>query len=203
MLGIFQGKNILASALERHQVEVFKQGVHTFYEGCISYLQEWGSSFYDMKCLSWTLLEHPPEWDEVECSLRYVSSKLAHININETELFDKVTSVKTYTSDNIEQWNRDTKPADERWAEMFKHFKQGSIPFKNVAIICQFAMCLPGTNASLEHIFSIMNNTWTNERNRLGLVTLKALLITRVKFHARLVDNHSLLKKIHSNMKYS
>uniref|UniRef100_A0A1A8CP43 HAT C-terminal dimerisation domain-containing protein n=1 Tax=Nothobranchius kadleci TaxID=1051664 RepID=A0A1A8CP43_NOTKA len=201
-------KSILATQ-ERPQVEVFKQSVHTFYEGCISYLQEWSSSFTDMKCFSWTLLEDPPGWDEVESSLRYVSSKLPNIHINETELFDEVTSVKTYTSDKIGQWDRDIKPADERWAEIFTHFKHQNVPFKNVAVICQFAMCLPGTNASVERIFSLMNNTWTNERNRLGLETLKALLITRVnfdgcsEFHARLVDNHSLLKKIHSNMKYS
>ncbi|XP_070412140.1 uncharacterized protein [Nothobranchius furzeri] len=201
-------KSILATQ-ERPQVEVFKQSVHTFYEGCISYLQEWSSSFTDMKCFSWTLLEDPPGWDVVESSLRCVSSKLPNIHINETELFGEVTSVKTYTSDKIGLWDRDIKPADERWAEIFTHFKHQHVPFKNVAVICQFAMCLPGTNASVERIFSLMNNTWTNERNRLGLETLKALLITRVnfdgcsEFHARLVDNHSLLKKIHSNMKYS
>uniref|UniRef100_A0A8C6UAT9 HAT C-terminal dimerisation domain-containing protein n=1 Tax=Neogobius melanostomus TaxID=47308 RepID=A0A8C6UAT9_9GOBI len=202
-------KSLLVGFQERHQVDVFKKGVQNFYDCCISYLQEWGSPFIELKCLSWTLLEHAPEWDEVECSLRYVSTKLPQSDISETELFDEVTSVKTYTSEKIEQWNTISTPADERWAEMFTHFKHSHVPFRNIFVICQFAMCLPGTNAPVERIFSIMNNTWTDERNRMGLDTLKALLITRVnfqyscsEFYTRISDNRSLLKKVHSSMKY-
>uniref|UniRef100_A0A8C6U2L6 HAT C-terminal dimerisation domain-containing protein n=1 Tax=Neogobius melanostomus TaxID=47308 RepID=A0A8C6U2L6_9GOBI len=195
-------KSLLVGFQERHQVDVFKKGVQNFYDCCISYLQEWGSPFTELKCLSWTLLEHAPEWDEVECSLRYVSTKLPQSDISETELFDEVTSVKTYTSEKIEQWNTISTPADERWAEMFTHFKHSHVPFRNIFVICQFAMCLPGTNAPVERIFSIMNNTWTDERNRMGLDTLKELLITRVnfqyscsEFYTRISDNRSLLKK--------
>lgn len=159
-------KNIVMNFQERHLVEVFRQGVLSFYDCCISYLQTWGSTFCEVKCLSWTLLEHIPEWDEVESSLRYVSSKLPQTDINETELFDEVTFVKTYTSGKIEEWNTALVPVDERWTEMFTHFNQGHVPYKNISIICQFAMCLPGTN--VERIFSIMNNTWTDERNRMG-----------------------------------
>lgn len=133
-------KNIVMNFQERHQVEVFRQGVLSFYDCCISYLQEWGSTFCEVKCLSGTLLEHIPEWDEVESSLRYVSSKLPQTDINETELFDEVTSVKTYTSEKIEEWNTALVPADERWTEMFTHFNQGYIPYKNISIICQFAL---------------------------------------------------------------
>lgn len=134
-------------------MEKFKKSVQSFYKCCISYLQEWGSPFSELKCLSWTLLEHTPEWDEVECSLRYVSTKLPQIDISETELFDEVTSVKIYTSDKIGQWNTASTPADERWAEMFTHFKQSHVSFKNVFAMCQFARCLPGTNALLSAFF--------------------------------------------------
>lgn len=117
--------------------------------------------------------------------------------------------VKTYTSEKLEQWNTTSTTADERWAEMFRHFKQSHVPFKNISALCQFAMCLPGTNAPVERIFSIMNNTWTDERNRMSLDTLKALLITRVNIHVScsefyesITPNHSFLKKVHSSLKY-
>uniref|UniRef100_A0AAQ6A1P8 HAT C-terminal dimerisation domain-containing protein n=2 Tax=Amphiprion ocellaris TaxID=80972 RepID=A0AAQ6A1P8_AMPOC len=176
---LFMGLKVksLLSGFPEHQVNVFKARVQNFYDCCISYLQEWGSPFRDLKCLSWTLLDHTPEWDEVESSLRYVSTKLPQTDISETELFDEVTSVKTYTSEKLEQWNTTSTTADERWAEMFRHFKQSHVPFKNISALCQFAMCLPGTNAPVERIFSIMNNTWTDERNCMSLDTLKALLI--------------------------
>uniref|UniRef100_A0AAV2L3F0 Uncharacterized protein n=1 Tax=Knipowitschia caucasica TaxID=637954 RepID=A0AAV2L3F0_KNICA len=66
-------KSLLVGFQERHQVDMFKKGVQNFYDCCISYLQEWGSPFTELKCLSWTLLEHAPEWDEVECSLSSTS----------------------------------------------------------------------------------------------------------------------------------
>ena len=65
------------------------------------------------------------------------------------------------------------KPADERWVEMCAHFRSREILHKNLFLICQFVVCLPGTNAPVERIFSIMNNTWTDERNRLNVPTLK------------------------------
>ena len=54
------------------------------------------------------------------------------------------------------------------------------IPYKNICLICQVAMCCPGTNAPER--FSIMNNTWTNERNRMTVPTLKMWLVTRSNF---------------------
>lgn len=91
------------------------------------------------------------------------------------ELLEEVTSVKTYRSGKIRQWDRDTKSAGERWAEILKNVKHHNVPFQNVAIICRFSMCLPGTNASVEHKFSLMTNTWTNERIFLGLDTFKRM----------------------------
>lgn len=80
------------------QVDVFKNCVQNFFDCCISYFQQWGSLFTESQCLSQTLLEHAPETDEVECSLRNVSTKLPQTGISETELIDEVASVNTYTS---------------------------------------------------------------------------------------------------------
>ncbi|KAJ8369730.1 hypothetical protein SKAU_G00097580 [Synaphobranchus kaupii] len=181
-------KNLLTALDDLRKAGVFRNGVCAFYECCISYLQEWGETFPEVKVLSWTLLNSVPQW--VECSLQYVTSKLRQSNIDEAQLFDETTSVKMYTTEKVAQWNTDGKPADERWAEMFAHFQTRGVPFKNIGLICQFAMCLPGTNAPVERIFFIMNNTWMDERNHMGLTTLKALLITRVNFYDSCAEFH-------------
>ena len=51
------------------------------------------------------------------------------------------------------QWNVDGKPADEHWAEIFR----------NLTLIY--------TNAPVEQIFSIVNNTRTAEGNRMAAPT--------------------------------
>jgi hypothetical protein len=54
-----------------------------------------------------------------------------------------------------------------------------------------------------------MISLWTNEKNRLSVETVKALLIVKVffnkdcvEFHNLVKHNHSLLEKIQSSEKY-
>jgi hypothetical protein len=54
-----------------------------------------------------------------------------------------------------------------------------------------------------------MNSLWTNEKNRLSVETVKAMLIDKVffskdcvEFHDLVKPNHSLLEKIQSSEKY-
>ena len=87
--------------------------------------------------------------------------------------------------------------------------KKGHSVQKYICLICLFSVCLSGTNVPVERIFSIMNNTWTDERNRMT-PTSKALLVTRAgfddtcpQFHSsRLSANKSILEQIHSSNKY-
>jgi hypothetical protein len=57
--------------------------------------------------------------------------------------------------------------------------------------------------------FSPMNSLWANEKNRLSVETMKAMLIVKVflnkdcvGFHNLVKHNYSLLEKIQSSEKY-
>ena len=87
---------------------------------------------------------------------------------------------------------------------MFAQFRSSGNPYKNMCLICQFAMCLPSTN--VERIFSIMNNTC----NHMTTPNLKVFLVTRANFDdtcpqfhiSRLSANNSILGQIHCPNKY-
>ena len=71
-------------------------------------------------------------------------------------------------------------------------------------------MCLPGTNAPTERLFSVMNNIWTAEKTQLNVSTLKAILIVKTNFELNCVDfydkffqNVPILNKICSSEKYN
>ncbi|MEE6523997.1 hypothetical protein FKM82_023176 [Ascaphus truei] len=71
-------------------------------------------------------------------------------------------------------------------------------------------MCLLGTNAPVEKIFSDMNTTWADERDAMGLETLKASLITRVncdqshtEVHEQLLETTGGLQETQSPDEYS
>jgi len=68
---------------------------------------------------------------------------------------------------------------------------------------------IPGTNASVERVFSHMNRLWTDEKNRLKINTVKTMItvkpffkVTCSEFHNLLSENEKLQKEIHSNQKY-
>lgn len=53
-------------------------------------------------------------------------------------------------------------------------------------------MCIPGTNAS---VFSTMNTTWTDEKNRFHVTTIKLMLIVKIFFKETCCEFHNLLLK--------
>jgi hypothetical protein len=81
---------------------------------------------------------------------------------------------------------------------------------KNISTVILFSLSLPGTNATGERVFSLVNVLWTDERNRLQVPTVK--LVVPVKhhfrnykcpeFHELLLRSCKILEQIHSSAKY-
>jgi hypothetical protein len=69
---------------------------------------------------------------------------------------------------------------------------------------------MPGSNASVELIFSLMNSLWTDERTRLQLDTVKSVVIVKThykdvscsEFFDIISNDRKLLEKIHSSRKF-
>lgn len=125
----------------------------------------------------------------------------------DTELFACVANY--ITSEKISEWNAANVTTDQRWVELFTHLKDKNINHQRMSELVQFIMCLPGTNASTERVFSQMNKLWTSEKTQLQIPTLKALLVTKINFKQSCMDFYrllqstpGLLKKIASNKKY-
>ncbi len=50
------------------------------------------------------------------------------------------------------------------------------VPCNNLNLIVQFILCLPGTNAATERVFSLVNDLWTEKKSQIKVETLKDLL---------------------------
>jgi hypothetical protein len=69
----------------------------------------------------------------------------------------------------------------------------------------EYSLSLPGTNAPVERVFSLINNTWTSEKTQLQLKNLKAILAVRFnnkptcsEVYQQILQNQKLCKTIHS-----
>lgn len=98
----------------------------------------------------------------------------------------------------------------QRWGSLLNHFQQNEIPPTNLAKLASVVICLPGSNAPVERVFSLMNDVWTAERNRFNVCTVKALLTVKTNFNLtcqgfmeKLAEDKQILRKIHSSEKYT
>jgi hypothetical protein len=63
--------------------------------------------------------------------------------------------------------------------EVFTYFNANDLAHVNFSIIVEYILCLPGSNAPVERVFSHMNKIWSSEKTQLGVSVLKAIFITK------------------------
>jgi hypothetical protein len=85
---------------------------------------------------------------------------------------------------------------------VFSHFSEKMVPYLQLQGLVEISLCLPGSNASVERVFSAMNMIWTSQRSRLCLQTVKSMLavltnfpMTCQQFVAKLGSSQDILKK--------
>ncbi|XP_055524117.1 uncharacterized protein LOC129717880 isoform X1 [Wyeomyia smithii] len=194
--------------------ELFKTSVLKFYQKCIDYLDARVVQFEHVDFLKWVNFRDTLDWQSIQTSFEYISKFTnshgsADADKQEAELFEEVSYAKKYANEEkIISWNDSNVEVEERWVELFMHLESNNIPFNNLKKIVEFALCLPGTNAVTERIFSVVNKIWTTEKTQLSVETLKAMLQLRFNFDetcevfGKNVNNVSLLRKVHNAEKY-
>lgn len=83
------------------------------------------------------------------------------------------------------------------------------VPYLNFARVVEYILCLPGTSAPVERVFSSIKNIWKTESANLQNDTLKSILLIKtnlnyscVEFYQFLKKTPELLKQIASQEKY-
>ncbi|ODM88006.1 putative zinc finger protein, partial [Orchesella cincta] len=177
----------------------FMEYVDSFFETALEYLKNWTAEF-----------DKTEKTDSVEALENVVTeAKCYGLNLDEAKLFDEYSCLNAYlTKENLVELES-AAGIDEKWQRILHHFDAEAIPMPLLSLVVGFALCLPGTNASVERVFFIMNDVWSSEKTTLGLETLKALLNLKInanyscrELHTELKKQPAILKQIHSSNKY-
>jgi hypothetical protein len=81
---------------------------------------------------------------------------------------------------------------------------------KNTQLILEFFFAIPGTNATIERVFSITNALCTDGKSCFFVETIKRVIVTKTHFeelscnncYTLISDNPRLLQEIRSSTKY-
>lgn len=160
---------------------------------------------------SWAVLRKVPLWKDVEDTMiKLDTKKLYDAKENAVKLHRQFGYVKTYCSESkIKQWNDEKIPITNRWVEIFSHLERENCDFDEMAAIIEYILCMPGSTASVERVFSGMNKTWTEEKTKLTVETLKAILTVKVNLKMTCLEvftwlksQPEMLRQIQSKEKY-
>lgn len=100
---------------------------------------------------------------------------------NSTKLHMQFGYIKNYCSnEKICQWNNDNVSTVNRWVEIFQHLNTENCEYDQMATLVEYILCLSGSTASVERVFSQMNKTWIDEKTKLKTETLKAILTIKI-----------------------
>ncbi|XP_051167012.1 uncharacterized protein LOC127285186 [Leptopilina boulardi] len=189
--------------------EWFKSQVKLFYNNCLSYLDSWSEDVQIGNSFNWVLLSTVPQWEEVSVTHEEMVQSF-NLEINENDLFDELSYVKEYVLNKVNKWNEKKIAIDQRWVEIFQHFESQHVPYVNIVKLVEYCLCLPGTNAPTERVFSGINQIWTSEKSQLSVETLKNTLFVKYnlegsceEFYNFVESKEDILRQIHSSEKYA
>ena len=143
-------------------------------------------------------------WNNAKNTIKMLSK---YIKVNEEQYFDEFMAFINIFQDKFDDWSKNVILVEQKWVQIFNIFKEKDIKVSNLAmvVVCTF---LPGSNASIERVFSLMTTTWTDVRNQLYTKTIECCLITKtyglscIEFYNEIIKNPTLMKKVHSTEKY-
>lgn len=182
-----------------------------FSETCLDYLERWTAQFHHVESFQWAGLKKELTWNQVEETAEFLIQRNV-LNRDDVDrgLFDQYGYLKEFvTTSKIQSWNSAKASSEDRWVECFRHFEQNNIPVDIISNIAEYILCLPGTSASVERVFSLVNKIWTSDKTRLELPTLKNILFVKynikktcIEFYNFLMGAPNLLVKIAGQDKY-
>ncbi|XP_036332659.1 uncharacterized protein LOC118749947 [Rhagoletis pomonella] len=196
-------KSILAK-LPQNERNIFKEEAENFLKAAIDYL----TTHYDFsdnsikKYLSLlSLKENLISWDEVEMVIAALNLKNElHIDVLYTD-YCSLRSVYDAIPKNV--------PNDQIWASFFRSVKDEEM--KNLKKFIAFIYSIPLSNAFCEKVFSILNDLYSKDRNKMAIDLIKAELVIRLNIDENCKtfieflnreDSTKLLEAAQNNTKY-
>nr|CCQ71105.1 hypothetical protein CcPL1.036 [Cotesia congregata] len=183
------------------EIKVFDNEVESFFETAVNYLDDWLRPLEKYEIFMWMDLDKAPNVEEVARTVGYLSERGVEVS---DEYESEVACLRGFVEKMAGvEWKE--KNVHERWSLFFKT-ESGK---KNLLRICQYLFAIPGHNANVERVFSLIAAQWTKERNCLTVETIESIVkcvfnynMSCTDFYNYVMKEEVLLKKVKDSNKY-
>lgn len=81
----------------------------------------------------------------------------------------------------FETWNKENISISDRCVQTFSEITEKCQDLQDFCNIVEFILCLQGSAATVERIFSVVNSMWLKEKSRFSAETMGAMLVVSVR----------------------
>lgn len=193
------------------ECDQFSQEILALYSSCLEYLRKWTAPLAEFQCFEWLNLTEDSanmSFEDLQESLVYLQER--EVVIDDLKLFDQIQCLKEFIAHQSENKDFFKQLLHMRWVKFFTSVENIQC-FSELLVICQFFFALPSNNCNVERVFSDINVQWSDEKNKLGVESVKGIILTKYnfkdmccsEFYKYVMNKPALLRKISSSEKYN
>lgn len=186
------------------QIEAFDKEIRDFFTTAIDYLEQWTEPMGNYNNFAWMILNEVPQWNQVQETISYLNEK--GIVLNDSIYEEVMYLISFIESEMSDEWK--DKNMQDKWLYFFKKTEERERK-ENLLKICQYLFSIPGHNAHVERVFSLISSQWTKERNSLSIHTVESIIqciynykMSCSEFYNYVKGERELLKKVKNSEKY-
>lgn len=196
------------SEARRDEVEDFKQNMRRMYNIAKDYLNSWTSEFCtDLKHFQWMTLANIPSWEQGAKTIDTLSRK--NVQLNDNKFFDQWQNFIKFLKQHEDDSDFKKLLAHQKWTSYFKSFNNEEF-YSELLKLAEYYFAIPGHNANVERVFSLINAQWTKERSRLQTDTIAKMMfllcnlkLTCKEFYDMISKENEILDKVGASAKYN
>lgn len=136
----------------------------------MNYLINWQKNFKDVEKFNWiTLRDDNIQWKALEQAIPIIKSVTTNANFDENALFDERAFVNqiVLSEKSVRPKEWEELKTENKWLRVIDLAEKSGVNLNNLLEVVEFVMCIPGSSATVERAFSLMNHIWTPDRTRL------------------------------------
>lgn len=185
------------------QKSKIKDDFETFYDSAVQYIDKWFDFSPDN-----VMVQLKPIGLYDELSFPDLEKMVPALKLSDTINMDELYEEFCNSREEIKKHSKDaTESTGEKWVAIFENV--GKEKMTNMFKIVSFVLSVPGSNAFVERIFSLMSGKWSDARNRCSTELIKNELLVTVnchlsckEFYLAVQKDKKMLESVRSSRKY-
>lgn len=161
------------SDLMPQQQSTFLEEICLFYQTMIDYLLKWSKPLSGMEHFDWTLLKSIPVWESVEKTLQWMHENTT-CQLNESLLSGQVLKLKCFWGETKGE-RFENMLSHKKWVAFFQSCVSSEEDSELLKMVAYY-FSVPGHNANVERVFSLMMAQGAEKKNRLKTKSVNAIL---------------------------